>query len=292
MFEVNDYLRQAGLAPETTALCFHKPVERAFTRFLPSIAQQEPQLLEAYQCTHSDRAAALLRTCRHMASFIGLGDGRMLFEGLFEVGGAVMRPVSEIAAIPEIQRLYDDFGVCSEFFEGFSQSWLWFDLVRAPQLADLAARLIVARPETGGHMRRAGDLAVPVLALAGEPVAAQPVPDWPGIVLLAREVLTLPQTWAEPLAALQGVYLVTDETDGAQYVSATETGEDLLTCWRAHARGRRETAAGIRHRDPLHFRFSILELFGPGMVGTAAAELTESWIERLHTRQFGLNEIT
>ncbi len=291
MTELNAYLQKAGIDPAEVALCFHRPVERAFARFLPQLLTDETALFEAYQSTHSDRAAKLLAGRKYLASFVGHPDGWSVFAGLFRVAGKWQRPVSEISELPEIQRLYEEFGACSEFFEGVTQSSLWFDLERDEAMAEFLGRLRVDPPAQGSYVRRAEEEAIGIVALTEDLGLNLPVPEWSDLVLLAREVQVLPKAWAAELGTWRGVYLITDERDGARYVGATMGGATLLESWRAHLMKAAEVPGKLSARDPKRFRFSILERVPTERSDEELQALTASWIRRLYSDKFGLNDV-
>jgi len=290
MIRLNDILRDEGIDPARTAVCLHTPKEPRLARLLPFLAEAEPVMLEVYQSTHSGPATNTLRGCDTMVSFVRIEGGTLALAGVFENRGDRLRPRAEIRAQPEIDRLIREFGALREFDATDAPDWPWFDLHRTDQLQGYRGRLQIAPPLTQAYMRRAHKLDAEIVALSRDSVFLPPAPDWRDFVVTGPEMRALPASWAARLREWRGIYLIVDETDGARYVGAAYGAENLLARWRAHVAGDQGITAGLRARDPAGFRFSILELLNPTLDPAEVIAVETSWKERLHTRQFGLNE--
>lgn len=138
-------------------------------------------------------------------------------------------------------------------------------------------------------MRVAANLDLPVKQITAEPALAAAPPDWRQFIMSGAEVRVLPEAWAARLREWRGIYLIVDETDGARYVGSAYGQNNLLGRWQTHVAGAGGVTAKLRHRDPVNFRFSILERVSPDMLHDEIVVLEHTWMNRLHTRQFGLN---
>lgn len=75
--------------------------------------------------------------------------------------------------------------------------------------------------------------------------------------------------WRTTLAVVQGIYLITDTSNGKQYVGKADGGDGILGRWRAYAgdgHGGNVALMELVGLDPSHrshFLFSILRVFGP-----------------------------
>jgi hypothetical protein len=100
----------------------------------------------------------------------------------------------------------------------------------------------------------------------------------------------LPTKWQAALGQWRGVYLIFDQSDGKAYVGSAYGKSNILGRWHSYA----ETGHGgnkrLRSRDPSNFLFSILQRTSPDMVADDVIRLEGTWKDRLHTREFGLNE--
>ena len=84
---------------------------------------------------------------------------------------------------------------------------------------DWKGRLIVSWPPPDRSWWRWGDRnTFPIEAIATESEFAKAMPSWDELVLSWQELSTLPSTWATALGHWRGIYLITDVSDGRQYV--------------------------------------------------------------------------
>ena len=289
----SDVLLTSGLDLQDVAVVLHKTTLQPLRRLFPALVFEHPDLFDAYQSVHSEQATATLRKRRYMASFAPYGATEMLFVGIYEITGAVEKPTAEIYADPRFQALADDFGASdtapAQNIARFSTQ-VHFTTRMTSHLADLRGRLQIALPAGRAYVRLAENLDAPVLAITPAPITAPPPPDWDTFVVDASMMRSLPQSWQDRLRHWRGVYLITDESDGARYVGSAYGAENLLGRWRAHVAGDQGVTRALRLRNPATFRFSILQLVSPTAAMEEVVAVENSWKERLHTRAFGLNE--
>jgi hypothetical protein len=288
----NLLLADAGIEPHQTAVAFHTPSEPPLRRALPWLAQERPDLFDAYQNNHARNAEATVRGRRWMASFVA-GEGRdMIFAGLFRVDGHVRRDREGFEADPAHRELARVAGLdAAAWAARYEEAGrLVFTLHRADDLSDLVGRLVVERPQARTFMRRAETLDdLSIIELARESRLVLPLPDWRDVALLGPQLRALPHSWALRLAEWRGIYVIVDEVDGARYIGAAYGNQNLLGRWRMHVAGEQGVTAQLRHRNPATFRFSILERVSPDMPAEEVIRLEQTWMDRLHTRRFGLN---
>jgi hypothetical protein len=290
--EFNDLLRACGLAPADTALALHKPGDPRARLALCQIAEAEPDLFDAYQATHPVVPEATLKARRIMASFIVRAEGELAFCGLYTVAGWRDLTGAEIDAIDVFARLRARLGQGGFAADAASKGVhgrAVFDLHPLDALAALRGRLVVADPGGRNYMRRADTTALPVVEIARNARLAPPLPAWDRLTLSAEELRALPNDWAAGLRQWRGIYLIVDETDGARYVGAAYGEENLLGRWRAHVAGEAGVTRELRRRATARFRFSILELLRPTATIEEVTACEQGWMDRLHTRRFGLN---
>ena len=87
MLELNDLLIKAGYDPAQVLVMRHRPIEPEMRRVLPELAENRPELFNAYQQTQRERAENALAKARYLASFIGLNPGTATWIGLYENKG-------------------------------------------------------------------------------------------------------------------------------------------------------------------------------------------------------------
>lgn len=168
-----------------------------------------------------------------------------------------------------------------------------FDLVETELLADLKNRLVIGwrSPRT---WRLNGTTAAdyPVTEIAD----AEPIP-FPGFDRLTLDFAQLQAvmrehryaTWRTALAAVQGVYLITDTRDGRQYVGKADGAENILQRWSAYVANGHGGNVELRNLAPATFRFSLLRVFDPA-TPTHQIDAAENYFKfALDTRNHGLN---
>lgn len=289
---LNTLLREAGVAPETVAVILHTPKEPALRRMLPWRAAQDAALFDAYQNNHKPREEATLRNRGWAASFVAVGEADMVFAGLFEIRGWERWLPARFIADPATCAIFEAAQ------GGTVEQWAWdtgeegrlvFDLRLDQRLSELVGRLVVSRPGGRAYVRLAENLDLPIVEVARNSRLVPPPPEWRDLILSGPEMRALPHGWALRLAEWRGVYLIVDEADGARYGGSAYGAENLLGRWRAHVAGKAGVTAELRRRDPRNLRLSILERVSPDMPGEDVIRLEQTWMDRLHTRRFGLN---
>lgn len=203
------------------------------------------------------------------------------------------------------------FGTCENRGEVVSErtdAIRYFDLTPSRFLESLADRLVVEWASPRNWHRRATSAAeLPVLEIADRDKVA--FPGFDRVVLSYRQLQEMVSDqryadWRVALSEVQGIYLITDSSDGKQYVGKADGAERILGRWTSYARdghagnlalrelafaGAGDAAPATRTNHARHFVFSILRVFGPS-TSTSEVDAAESHYKRaLMTREFGLN---
>ena len=98
------------------------------------------------------------------------------------------------------------------------------------------------------------------------------------------------EVWITALSAVNGVYLITNTTDGKQYVGSAYGEKGIWGRWSNYAQSGHGGNKELKELDPLYFRFSILEVVPPTMTQDGVIQRENLWKEKLGTRKFGLNQ--
>lgn len=284
MPHLNDMLRLAGLDPRLCTVMLHTPREPVFRRQLAAIFQTRRDVFEAYQASHAAPATATLRGRPKTVVFLGMEDGCCLLAGVYDVPRPVDRDEAWMRAQPGIAALAE-YGIDYPF--GGPRPF--FDLVPTDEMADLVGRLAIAPRLTRAYVRLADTLDAEVVEIARESRFDPPPPPWRQWLPTGPEIRALGPSQAARLREWRGVYLIVDESDGARYVGSACGAANLLGRWQAHVAGEAGVTRGLTARNPVNFRFSILERVSPDMPADEVIALEHTWMERLHTRRFGLN---
>lgn len=285
-------LRAHDIALTDTALCLHKPGDPAERSALALIAETEPDLFETYQSTHPATAEATLKKRAHMTSFLTRGAGEMTFMGLYARARWTQRSAAELAADPRFQALFARIPKKSPEADSIAQRLggrAVFDLRPLPALASLRGRLVVRDPGARAYMRLAEKTPLPIVEITRAADLSPAIPDWHDLVLDAATVRALPRSWADTLRHWRGLYLILDQSDGARYVGAAYGQENLLGRWLTHVSGETGITTELARRDPSNFLFSILDLLSPTATIDDVTRAEQQWMQRLDTKNHGLN---
>lgn len=168
--------------------------------------------------------------------------------------------------------------------EGGDQSRLWsvvenrgeianngilrtFDLVETEHLSDLRNRLVIGwRSPRTWRMNATTAAEYPVLGISdAEPI---PFPGFDRLVLSHTQLQAVMRehryaSWRTALSSVAGIYLITDTSDGRQYVGKADGAESIRQRWSAYATNGHGGNVELRNREPSNFRFSLLRVFDP-----------------------------
>lgn len=203
-------------------------------------------------------------------------------------------------------RLYGTFENCGEVIEERTGKNRFWDLQPSGFLAPMAGRLVVEWSNPRRWHRRAALAAnLPVLEIADRD--KEPFPGFDNVLLTFHELGEMVTSdryadWRAALSEVQGIYLITDASNGKQYVGKASGAEQILQRWKAYAqdghggnRALRELAAisvgagGAKTDHARHFVFSILRVFGPSTSSTEVEKAESHYKKALLTREHGLN---
>lgn len=289
---LSQVLLAEGVAPSDVTVLLHKTTLQPLRRMFPALVFERPDLFEAYQSVHADRAAITIRSRSYVASFIPLAADRMLFAGLYEVLSSDLLPTAEIYADQRFAELSETFGATDtdpDVNIAARQYQRRFELRQMIELDALRGRLQIETPVGRTYARLAENLNAPVVAISEDAITSPHPPDWREFVIAGAEVRALPRSWRAKLTEWRGVYLIVDTSDGARYVGCAYGQENLFGRWATHVAGDAGVTKELGRRDPAGFRFSILELLSPTAAPDDVISAENNWKDRLHTRQFGLN---
>lgn len=283
-----------GIPREDIAVMLHVSDKPNLHRALPILASEHPELFNAFQNQHGPNVEATLMKRGHVASFVNLRGDEYAFVGLFEISDRVFQSMKELDADRHRTELREKYGDVS-FVELGAKTGLHgrrvFSLSLRSELADLRGRLLVRKNQNPRQYRfLAENIDAPVIEISRESQLVPPPPDWRSFVVAAGDLKTLPISWQLRLAGWRGVYLITDEKDGARYVGSAYGAENLLGRWRAHVAREKGVTVELGQRETGAFRFSILQLLLHDAEAAEVQAIEANWKTRLHTRSWGLNK--
>lgn len=168
-----------------------------------------------------------------------------------------------------------------------------FNLARTETMADLRNRLVIGWPAPRAWRIRGTTAArYPVMEIADAELL--PFPGFDRLVLgypQLQAVMREPRyaSWRTALSAVIGIYLITDMSDGRQYVGKADGAESIRQRWNAYASSGHGGNKELRKLDSSTFQFSLLRVFDPG-TPTREIDASEGHFKTaLGTRKHGLN---
>jgi hypothetical protein len=289
--DLNDLLHAESIDPRQVLVFRHRPFEPELNKVLPWLAAEEPDVFNAYQQTQGEKLQKVMTGAAYVASFIGHEPGKALFVALYSIGATKRLTPKKYWQIPAYVEL-KKFGMKGFTEEERRSSCLWFDLVPTQFYASWKGKLIVEwPPPERSWWRRAHRNTMPVLAILEDSALDATMPGWKEIAFTWEELRVLPTRWKSVLSQWRGIYYIFDTSDGKGYVGSAYGSNNLLGRWLNYAASGHGGNKLLRKRDPLHFRFTILERVSPDMDASDVIQMEESWKGRLHTRSpYGLNE--
>lgn len=282
----NDILVSGGIEPNSVLLMRHSPKEPELRRVLPWLAEDRHHIYNAYQQTQSPRTESQMLRADYIASFIGTETGRALFVGLYRRGGS--RPLNHQAfwTIPENKDLHM---LGMEGHKPSDPDCLWIELQAVETFAHWKGRVVTDFPRDRNWTRWADKWPLKLMAIHEHSVLTAEMPSWDRFVVGHGELANLPARWRAALAEWRGIYAIIDETDGKLYVGSAYGEQNIYGRWSNYALTGHGNNAELVGRDPSRFRYSILQRLSPDLESSEVIRIEQSWKERLHTREFGLN---
>ncbi|WP_243288771.1 GIY-YIG nuclease family protein [Geothrix terrae] len=286
--EFNDLLAKQNIDPKQVLVLRHRPKEPRLHRALPLMAADRPDLYNAYQQTQTPQVQAAMLKAPYVASFVGHSAGKAFFVGLYRNAGSLPLTFKQYWELPCHKEL-KKFGMTG--YQGGRDPILWFELERMKFYSEWAGKLIVDWPGIDRSWWRWSERNhIPISAILEEDLLNPEMAAWNQISLAWEELSLLPGKWREALRQWRGIYLIFDEADGKGYVGSAYGRQNLLGRWTNYAASGHGGNKHLKARDPIGFRFTILQLVAPDMPAEDVIALESSWKDRLHTREpFGLN---
>ncbi|MCW3005272.1 MAG: nuclease family protein [Conexibacter sp.] len=288
--DLNDLFGKHCIDSAGVLVLRHVPQEPKLRRTLPWLAAERPELFNAYQQSQFPKLEKAFTGAKHVASFIGVDVGTAVFVGLYGVKGWRVLGSGgfwEIGANKELQQSFGMRGL-----GGDRPATLWFDLERSADFyANWHGRLVIRWPGLErSWWRWANRNTFTIAAIRDSTAFEQPMPSWDELVVSWPELNVLPLAWRSSLREWRGIYLISDSSDGRGYVGAAYGAENILGRWLEYGASGHGGNKLLRERNANNFQFSILQRVSPDMPSDEVIRLEQSWKNRLHTREFGLNE--
>lgn len=289
--DFNGLLRVADIDPRDVLALRHRPSEPELRKVLPWLAEERPEVYNAYQQTQGKKVENAFLAAKYIASFIGHAPGKALFVGLYRIGKSKLLSHDQYWRVPRYKYL-KTFGMIGFAENATRESVLYFDLPITDFYSEWKGKLIVRWPgNERSWWRRAHRNELQIEAIHDKSLLSAAMPNWREMVFDWKQLSLLPSDWRSALAQWRGIYLIHDNADGKAYVGSAYGAANILGRWLNYAASGHGGNRLLRKRDPSSFSFSILERVSPDMPSVDVVTLEGTWKDRLHTRApDGLND--
>jgi len=287
--EFNDLLGRDHIDLEGVLVFRHRPKEPKLRAVLPWLVEEDHKLFNAYQQTQGPIVEKAMQSAKHLAAFIGHEPGRALYVGLYKVGKTTQMSYRQFWSKPAIVELNTKYGMIG--MEDRKGSCLWFELTKTTFRANWRGKLTIHWPgKEISWWRWAARNVFEIVSISEEPLFVQKMPPWDQLRLSWTELQVLPRSWRDELSRWRGIYFILDSKDGKGYVGAAYGAENILGRWLTYAKSGHGGNKKLKNRNPEGFQFSILQILPHNMADADVQHVEKTWKDRLHTREFGLND--
>jgi hypothetical protein len=284
--DFKDLLVKNGIDLEKVMVMRHRPTEPALRKVLPWLAADRPNVFNAYQQAQNLDAEKALLKADFVASFIAQEGEKALFVGFYHRGASRRVTNRQFWAIPAVAEM-KPFGMRG--LQGRS-TCLWFDLQPLDLYQAWKGRLVVKWPSGRLWWRWAKTNDFPIHAIHEDSLLDQEMPSWDSLSVSWEDLRVLPKKWKDALRQWRGIYYIFDIKIGKGYVGSACGEENILGRWLNYAASGHGGNKKLREQDPRDFVFTILQRTSPDTERDEVCRIETSWKDRLHTREYGLND--
>ncbi len=232
------------------------------------------------------QAPSFTKKFKYWAIFVGNSGSMALYKGLYKLGEAA---TNESRFCPKgfpYPEMYDGKGA-------------YFDLEELDILGDLKDRLMIDWGQSARmwHQKATNEKAV----VAIQRYQREIFPGYERVMLNFNELSDILEDditysdWHTALSSVYAVYLITDTTNGKQYIGSAYGKDGLLGRWKIYiSTGHGHTKEmidimNVRPEQYKHFQFSILQILPKNLSDDEVIKIESLYKDKLLTRQFGMN---
>ncbi|ASS66968.1 GIY-YIG nuclease family protein [Paenibacillus sp. RUD330] len=246
------------------------------------------KMLDFYQSLQSND---VFGNCEYILSFLGYEGTKAIYIGAYKVDGKSSFD-SKVSQVP----------IYYPYMEILNQPLIQYQLKKISLLDDLIDRLVIewgsgARSWYQWLMKEDSKSVVEILPEGY-------VKDFPGfddVLLTFNELHTIinnpnsNRIWHSMLSSVAGVYLITDFTDGNQYVGSASGKNGILGRWKDYStsfHGGNAKLVSLLQLEPdryRRFQYSILRTLPKTLTKSEVVAYEQKYKQKLGTRAFGLN---
>ena len=286
--EFKDLLKKHGITNEEVLVFRHSPKEPELQSVLPWLAVEKPKIFNAYQQMQGPKVEKAMQKATFIASFIGHEPKKAVFIGLYKKHRETILPCKQAWNKPANVELVTKYGMTG--MTGKQKSVIWFDLKKMDFYSDWMGKLVIRWPgQELSWWRWSANNEFWIDSITEDSLLDERMPEWNHLTLSWNRLLVIPKKWREELSRWRGIYFILDESDGKGYVGAAYGDDNIYGRWKSYAKSGHGGNKSLKGRRPENFRFSVLQILHHDMDQETVMSFENSWKDRLHTREFGLN---
>lgn len=184
--------------------------------------------------------------------------------------------------------------------EEFKGEASFFDIEKIGVFADYEGKLIIDWGKSARSWAQRGTTEKPIVAIQAN--QQKTFSGFENLILSYTDLKEIVEdsityaNWHTALSSVYAVYLITDTESGKHYVGSAYNKGGLLGRWSVYV----ETGHGYNKKmvellkeypdRHLKFEFSVLQILPKNLSDDEVIHVENLWKEKLHTRDFGLNE--
>ena len=195
-------------------------------------------------------------------------------------------------------RAYDNRG---EITERRTSELRYFDLHESDLLQALQGRLVIEWTKDTINWAKPGTAAASLSIVEIADPETIPFPGFDSVRIPYETVRLVVDDsrywhWRTALAAVKGIYLITDTTDGRLYVGKADGRDGIFGRWTTYAHDGHGGNLALRELAKVnpahagHYQFSILRVFAPNTLQSEVDAAEAHYKRALLSVEFGLNK--
>lgn len=169
-----------------------------------------------------------------------------------------------------------------------------YNLTYLPVMKEFEGRLVTSWKTSKNPVRKAENENC-VIKLYLENMIEEKFPGFDDFFSTTNEIKHIPSHWISPLSNMQGVYLLTCQDTGKQYVGSAKGKDGFYQRWISYTDGKDGGNKGMRKHTASGYQISILQAFPKSDIVDDALKketiekIEHRWMKKLGTIEHGLN---
>lgn len=164
-----------------------------------------------------------------------------------------------------------------------------YDLEVVEELMDLVGRVVIDWGASTRSWSQWADRRQKAIVELRATAQDDPFPGFSAFASTIEDIMTLPASWQNALASVNGVYLLVCPDTGRQYIGSAYGEDGFMGRWAGYAANGHGGNVLLRKRAKTNYAISILEIASPDMSASEIIHRENAWKLKLGSRAHGLN---